>query len=381
MIAIVAVGYNRPNSMRRLLDSLVVADYLEDKVDLIISIDKSDNQSLVIAEAEKTVWNHGERIIRPFSERQGLRSHILQCGDYSQNYDAVVVLEDDLIVSRAFYKYVKACIEKYDSCQEIAGISLYSYTVNEFCGERFVPASNGYDVYMMQIAQSWGECWTKRMWNSFRSWVDSDQELLEKGTYMPEKVFGWGKSSWKKNYMAYLARENKYFVYPYYSYSTNFVDVGTHNKKILNDFQVPLVEDKSEWLFPSFEKAIKYDTFFERIDIENIFSCLNNLNVCMDLYGLKTEYNGADILYSRRQLPFRVINRIGLVLRPIEMNCVSLPGGNAIYEYDLKTPSSPPKNQDGDFEWYEYNTVSANWRFCGRYWWHGFINAIKQRLF
>ena len=38
--AVVVVGYNRPFGLKRLILSLKEADYLSDKVDLVISIDK-----------------------------------------------------------------------------------------------------------------------------------------------------------------------------------------------------------------------------------------------------------------------------------------------------------------------------------------------------
>ena len=39
-------------------------------------------------------WEYGEKIVRTFPERQGLKKHILQCGDYTSKYDVVVILED-----------------------------------------------------------------------------------------------------------------------------------------------------------------------------------------------------------------------------------------------------------------------------------------------
>ena len=93
--AIIAVGYNRPLEMKRLLDSLCQAQIGDIEVDLIISLDKSDKQEDLKKICEEIQWDHGEKIIRPFSERQGLRNHILQCGDLTDRYDAVIVLEDD----------------------------------------------------------------------------------------------------------------------------------------------------------------------------------------------------------------------------------------------------------------------------------------------
>ena len=50
-IAIVAVGYNRPDSIEQLLNSLLRADYAEDQVDLVVSLDKGQRQQEIVAVA------------------------------------------------------------------------------------------------------------------------------------------------------------------------------------------------------------------------------------------------------------------------------------------------------------------------------------------
>ena len=49
MIAIVVVGYSRPLQTRRLLNSILLSDYGQDEVDLIISVDKGPLQAEVCA--------------------------------------------------------------------------------------------------------------------------------------------------------------------------------------------------------------------------------------------------------------------------------------------------------------------------------------------
>lgn len=386
MFAIVAVGYNRPESMSNLLRSLTLADYGEDIVDLVISIDKGPKQSEVKKVAEACNWSHGEKCIRAFQEKQGLRKHILQCGDLTEKYDAVVVLEDDLLVSKAFYKYVKNAVRYYGENSEIAGISLYSYAVNEFSYSvynhlfvPFLPAYNGYDTFAMQVAQSWGQCWTKRMWKDFRNWEYADAEKLPKGNYMPECVFGWGASSWKKNFMAYLTKTDKYFIYPYHSYSTNCSEAGTHRDTATSDFQVALVENQDRWNFAPLENCVKYDVFFERMGLNGVLGHETKRNVCMDLYGLRTEYNDADIVISRNSLPYKVIREIGLNFRPMECNWLNNSSGKGLYVYDLHTDCNPP-HQNNEHLWYEYNTCGANYRFSLRYGFNGVIKMLKRKL-
>ena len=384
MIAVIAVGYNRPDSMSILLKSLGEADYGNDSVDLVVSIDKGKNQSEVVSVAEKFKWEFGEKKIRAYDKRQGLRKHILSCGDLTDSYEAVIVLEDDLIVSKAFYKYARKAIQFYSDDSMIAGISLYSYPANEFCDKPFTPSYNGYDTFLMQVAQSWGQCWTKSMWKEFRNWKFADAENLPIDVAnMPERIYHWGKNSWKKNYMAYIAATDKFFVYPYQSYSTNRSQIGTHRNIITTDYQVPLVEDKDVWKFAPAKSAVKYDIYFERIGLKVNHKDFKDKKVCMDIYGLKKFYEDATILFSSNRLPYRLIQEIGLCYRPQEINCSSMVIGKGLFMYDLTvTAQMPAENilRENKYTWYEYITIAPNWHFSLEYGWFGFKRAIRRKL-
>ena len=52
-IAIVVVGYNRPDSIEQLLASLLRADYAGDQVDLVVSLDKGQRQQEIVSAVEK----------------------------------------------------------------------------------------------------------------------------------------------------------------------------------------------------------------------------------------------------------------------------------------------------------------------------------------
>ena len=53
--AVVAVGYNRPESMKRLLDSLCNANY-DTPCDLIISLDYGKDQEKLVEIGETVDW-------------------------------------------------------------------------------------------------------------------------------------------------------------------------------------------------------------------------------------------------------------------------------------------------------------------------------------
>jgi len=127
---IVVVGFNRVDSISRLLYSIDKA-YYDEKVDLIISIDNS-GANVVEQFAEKFNWAFGEKIIKVSDVRLGLRNHILKCGNYLNEfgYDAIIILEDDLFVSPGFFNYAKQAVDFYKGDQNIAGISLYQHSWN-----------------------------------------------------------------------------------------------------------------------------------------------------------------------------------------------------------------------------------------------------------
>ena len=378
-IAIVAVGYNRPDSIEQLLQSLLCADYAGDRVDLVVSLDKGQRQQEIKSVAEKINWPHGEKTIRTFPDRQGLRAHIIQCGDLTEKYDAVVVLEDDLIVASHFYSYVRQAVSRYSEDDNIAGISLYKHQTHPGVNRPFEPVNNGFDIYMQQFAMSWGQCWTRKMWQSFRAWYNDniDKDLAE-GNILPAYISHWNKQSWLKYYMRYIVEKDKYFIYPYFSLTTNASDAGEHCRIPNNDFQVSLQEGDLQYRFPSFEQAVKYDVFFERVGIEDkVFSGLKGKKL-LDLYGNRTNYGDARYLISTKALPYRVVRKAQLRYRPVEINAIMPSDGEGIYVYDLRESATKPKINKDILS--RYDVRSLHWKKTLHLGWNGFIDALLNKI-
>ena len=129
---IVAIGYNRLESLKRLLMTLKRVDYKEDRVTLIISLDFNENND-VKDFASKFQWPYGDKILRFSHKKLGLRRHVLQCGNYLNEYnlDAIAVFEDDIVPSVAFYNYMRQAVAYYQNVAEVAGIALYSFRINQ----------------------------------------------------------------------------------------------------------------------------------------------------------------------------------------------------------------------------------------------------------
>ncbi|WP_181317418.1 glycosyltransferase family 2 protein, partial [Photobacterium phosphoreum] len=293
---IVIPAFSRGDSLKRLLDSISVAYFPDEKIKIIISLDGgySDDVYQVATDfADNFTIADVEVIAR--EENLGLRKHILLCGDFSILHGSCIVLEDDLIVSKTFYLFACQANTKYSDNDNIAGISLYAQRYNEYANLPFEPnTKRKTDVYFMQVACSWGQVWSKEQWIAFKKWYEDNLDIdLLKYPCIPKTVALWPNSSWKKYYSSYLILNNKYYVYPYVSFSSNCADNGgTHNINSLNTVQVPLNYDEeylSSFLFSSLDdKSILYDGFMEPILSENkyIFG-INSKDIQIDLYGTK----------------------------------------------------------------------------------------------
>lgn len=376
---IIAVGYNRPDSLHRLIESIVSAEYGSEEIDLIISIDKSSNQDQVVEAVNSTSWRHGEFKLIQHEARMGLRNHILSCGDMVEQYDAIVVLEDDLVVSPFFFDYVKETVSKYSENNNIGGISLYKHETHPGAHRPFIPDYNGFDAYMMQFAQSWGQCWTKSMWLGFKKWYTENENAdLGRDSALPAYIASWNTQSWLKYFMRYLVETNKYFVYPYVSLSTNASDVGEHNTNANNDYQVPLLAGRKSYRLPAFCEAVRYDVYFERQGIEDCIFIEYKGKKILDLYGQKKDFSGAKYLISTQSLPYKTERSFQIKFRPHEQNCFRPENGEDVFLYNLTEKGEKPVPNATNMIRYDVRAIS--WKRLLRLGSHGIWAALRIKL-
>ncbi len=334
-IGIVVIAYNRIESLNRLLDSLLNAEYFGDKVDLIISIDyHKDYNKQILNLAQSFRWHVGEKKIINHLQNLGLKEHIISCGKYSEYYDNICVLEDDIFLSPSFYSFTKQATAYYSDSTKIAGISLYSHKINYIEDRFFLPLENGHDTYFMQQAQSWGQVWNSKSWNEFIDWLHKD---VKKHIDFPSTIYNWPDTSWLKLQMQFIVEKDKYFVYPYKSLSSNFSDNGTHAFST-NKYQVELSYiSKKKYNFPNFDSnTLNYDVYFESNMLKNFIEEKFNMKqeVTVDLYQAKIRHKR--YLLTTRRLNFKIIKKYGLNLRPHELNVMLKNNGEGIYLYDTE---------------------------------------------
>ena len=351
-IAIIAIAYNREQSLQRLLTSLNAARYPEKDVTLIISIDKSDTD-IVERAADAFVWKHGTKRVKKHEQNLGLLRHIMSQGEELDRYDAVIILEDDIVVSPAFYDFVEQCVAKYHDNDDIAGISLYNFPLNYMTELPFEPEKDGHDVFMMNTAQSWGEVWMRRQWRDFHSWYEQNTEFCPDDA-VPPTLFSWTRS-WLKYHTRYCIEKNRYFIYPYYSFSTNCGEAGTHSARAQAHYQTVLqMAIEGPLRLPDTPaQAVCYDAFFENKALYDALG-LTEETCCLDISGLRTPLEGQRFVLSTRSLPYKIVRSFGRMLRPVEMNVIENVPGNAIFLYDRLSPVLRIRNARSDSFLYHY---------------------------
>ena len=269
----------------------------------MISIDKGGGEA-VIKLANDFEWKHGKKEVILQKENLGLRKHIVKSGDLTAQYGSIIMLEDDLYVSPYFYQFAVSAIDCYEKDQNLAGIALYNYEIEESSFGNFHPIEDDSSVYFLQLPCSWGQVWTKQQWSGFKNWLE--QTDIEKAIKkIPNYIqLGWSERSWKKWFVAYMMEQQKYFVYPRISLSTNFGDAGA-NFKGSNIYQTSLQIYPSEYRFQNLEnsKAI-YDAWFE-LEAELLKQAvpkLANYDFTIDLIGAKTseEINAPYVLTTQK---------------------------------------------------------------------------------
>jgi hypothetical protein len=366
---VVVLAYERLHSLQRLLNGLLQADYPEGQsVKLVLSVDQGGDRR-IRTHCDQFIWPFGEKQL-VFHERQlGLLQHVLWAGDLSLEHGPVVVLEDDLMLSPQFYRYAMQALHAFGKVPSVACCALYHHQLNETCKRAFHPIPDGSDLYFLQVAASWGQCWTKDQWIGFRTWMSGKTHADVEAVPMAWDILKWPRSSWKKWFTAYLVSEGKYVAYPRHSLSTNFMENGTHQSQ--GDWSYQTVMDwkprQWRWCLPE-QSGARYDSYCE---LEA--GILKALNPGLEAYDFDVDLNGhkrpehlraAFVLSSR---PARVSERtFSRSLRPAEANvAAALPGTglvlarreNLIFDVpvvlmdELSHAFAIPKKQLGKFFW------------------------------
>lgn len=248
---IILFVYNRIDCTERVIEALS-SNLLAEQSKLIVycdgpKLDASAEDLVRIEEVRNVVssiegFKKVEIICR--TENLGLANSIIDgVSTVMVKYGKAIVLEDDIVTSKGFLRYMNDALDAYQSSNKVFGVSGYCYPLRKEIKN---------ETYFLPISSSWGwATWSDR-WSKLR--LDSALLLDEIRLNEMQKTMDFngypyynmllhqvaGKvDSWAIRFYATMVLENSLFLFPNKSLTENigFGNNATHTKSKSNLFE------------------------------------------------------------------------------------------------------------------------------------------------
>jgi len=179
-IQIHVIGWSRPDSMDTLLRQLEDADYnnWHHDVTLYIHLDgRSTKEKEINNVAARLDWTHGQKIIKKQKENIGLRKMWLDsigaAARAAGDNTLLVVFEDDIRVSPAYFKWLLAMINQYAWKRDpnLVGFSLSPMPFMRWDAGEAMGKRRNATTYLTTVPSSWGAAYWSNHWNDFDDFV------------------------------------------------------------------------------------------------------------------------------------------------------------------------------------------------------------------
>jgi len=262
---IVLFVYNRLDTLENLIYSLKLNQESRES-DLFIFSDGPNFKDFGDALEVKKVRNYiytidGFKSIKIIESgvNKGLATSIIEGLNFISNrFESFIVLEDDLLVSPYFLKYLNTSLNKYKQQNKVWSINGFGTNPDLFK----LPANMRNELYwsLRPSSHGWGT-WSNRWQEAV--WDEAEHESLLKNRKHKKRVLLAGADifmmfdlqlkknidSWGVRWVMNACINNKYCLNPVYSYTTHQIsEKGTHirgeNNKLTNNVQLSKLELK-----------------------------------------------------------------------------------------------------------------------------------------
>jgi len=290
---IVLFVYNRPEHTRRTVESLI-SNTLASKSRLFIFSDGAKNDTELkkvntVRDYIKTIKGFDKIEIVAREMNFGLANSVIKGVDeIFRLYDKAIVMEDDMISSPYFLKFMNDVLIMFENNYSIYSVTGYTFPIK-------IPDNYNHPLYLAPRASSWGwgtwrDRWKKVDWESkdFDDFINDKFKVnnFNKGgddlTRMLKNSIEGKIDSWavKWTYAHFL--NNAFCVYPVKSRIKNIgADAsGMHTNKTkkydveleLNDMQLKVIKD----LQPNEEILLNFRKFFKKNALSSVIQKLKN---------------------------------------------------------------------------------------------------------
>jgi len=284
--------YNRPLHTQKTVEALKNNE-LASQSDLFIFSDAPKNEKAVcdvmaLRKYLKTIEGFKNITIIEREKNFGLANSIIDgVTNLVTKFEKIIVLEDDLVTSKYFLKYMNEALEKYANEERVMQISGYMFPVD---------IKFSHDSFFIPFPTSWGWATWKRAWNKFDPLM-KDYEILRKNKELIKKFnvdgnYNYFKmletqinnkiDSWAIRWYLSVFMNNGLVLYPSKTLVRNdgFDGTGIHcgNKNLFDDkiddyfcveeFSIPVINDE---IFKEIKKNLKSKDSSMMINFMTIF--------------------------------------------------------------------------------------------------------------
>ena len=242
---IILFVYNRPAHIKHTIEALL-KNILASESHLYIFSDgpKNNNDKLLVDEVReylKTIKGFRDIHIIERSENIGLANSIISgVTEIIEKYEKAIILEDDLVTSPYFLKYMNEALNYYEFSEEVICISGFIYPIKETLPNTF----------FIKGADNLGWATWKRGWKEFESNGEKLSEYIKQNNLRREFTRNYsypyykmlkdqikGKNnSWAIRWYASAFIKNKLVLYPHKSLVIHIGSDGSgSNVKVISD--------------------------------------------------------------------------------------------------------------------------------------------------
>lgn len=286
---IILFVYNRPKHTKETLEALNKNIFADQSVLYIFSdAAKNDKGSESVNEVRdliKTVKGFKEVLITEREKNLGLANSIISgVTEIINKCGRAIVLEDDIVTSPHFLKFMNEALEFYRDDKRIYSISGYNFPIK-------IPESYQHQVYISPRPSSWGWATWKNRWEKVNWSIDDFKEFILNS----KEIENFGKGgddlvlmlinqmnkkvdSWAIRWAYHHYKSKSSCLYPCYSFARNIGadSTGTHlnstrkfNVKMSNDdYDIVFKENISE----NQRLLNEFRTFFAKTFISKLFT-------------------------------------------------------------------------------------------------------------
>ena len=242
---VVIFVYNRPEHTKKTIEALA-ENYLAKETDVFIFSDAAKNEKAtanveltrkyIESVPDKNLFKSVE-IIKA-SKNKGLANSVISgVTEIIGKFGKVIVVEDDLVSSKDFLRYMNGALEYYKNNESIWSISGYNIPID-------IPSDYNHDVYLSYRGCSWGWATWQDRWSNV-DWNVSDYNSFKSNKELRKKFNRGGRDmsnmldlqmegkidSWAIRWCYAQSKLNMYTVYPVQSRikNTGLDGSGTHS--------------------------------------------------------------------------------------------------------------------------------------------------------